>query len=85
MTDESKETQPTERPSPRLRPSPTGGFKTIKRNADHYEVYYKHYSSGIMITLAYGLSKDEAQQLTGELSNSFQTFFANIRGESDDG
>lgn len=53
-----------------MKPVSTGGFRTVKRKGNHYEVHFKAFAPGLMVLVAFGLSKAEADALKESLNNT---------------
>lgn len=47
----------------------TGQFRTVPRTRTHWEVWYKHYLSGVMVLIADGLTPGLAKELRDNLNN----------------
>lgn len=59
-------------------PTASGGFRIVKRQRDHYEVYYKAFRSGLMVLVTDGLSKAEAETLKERLNDTLYGYFREL-------
>jgi len=50
----------------------TGAFRVEKRTVDHWEVFYKHFGSGIMVLICSGLSRSLAIELKQNLNDQLR-------------
>lgn len=48
----------------------TGAFRTVYRNDDWWDVYFKHFQNGLMVQVAYNLSKEDANKLKDKMNHS---------------
>lgn len=48
----------------------TGSFKVVKHNSTLWDVYFKNYSSGTMIQIAYRLEREVAQKYCDALNET---------------
>lgn len=62
-----------------LKPVSTGGFRTVKRKGDHYEVHFKSFAPGLMVMVAFGLTKQQADELKEELNTNLNTYLSTLQ------
>ena len=58
-----------------------GAFRIQKRTADLYEVWFKSFRSGVMIMIADGVTKTEAETLKDNLNTLMYDFIRNVAND----
>ena len=61
-----------------MKPKTTGAFRAIRKKGPEWEVWFKHFNSGMMILIAYSLTRQQAEKRKDNLN-------AEIYKESTDG
>lgn len=57
----------------------SGAFRIQKRTADHYEVFFKSFRSGVMLLVGDGLTKAQAEDLKERLNDTLYGYYRELK------